>query len=257
MANKIFTYEQPLNELIRVCLRLEHLFQQLKHHLEDESPSGSRIALATLLDITNVTDRPDLRSKFSRVLSHYANALAPLEQAAKVDNYRLREVLVKLDRLIDMLYSSQGRFAQNLRENEFLNSIRLHLAKPGGICDFNFPAYHLWLQQPANDRKQTISSWFKEFEQLYTIVALILQLTRDSTEPLPKVATKGFYQESLAPNISYQMIRVSLPINLSICSEISVGPRRLSIHFYAPNFTGGRAIQINEDVEFQLSCCVA
>jgi cell division protein ZapD len=257
VTNKTIVYEQPLNELIRACLRLEHLFYQLNHHLEDKSLTGSRMALATLLDIINVTDRPDLRSKLSRVLSHYANVLAPLEQTTKVDHQRLRGILAELDRFIDVLHTSQGRFAQNLRENEFLNSIRMHLAKPGGICDFNLPAYHLWLQQPAEDRKQVVATWFKEFEQLRTIVALILQLTRDGAEPLPKIATQGFYQESLAPNILYQMIRVSLPIASNLYPEISVGRHRLSIHIFSPNFTGGRALRVNEDVEFSLSCCAA
>jgi cell division protein ZapD len=257
VASKTITYEQPLNELIRVCLRLEHLFQQLKYHSQDESASGSRITLATLLDIINVTDRPDLRSKLSRILSHYATVLVQLEQTARVDNQRLHEILTKLDRFIDALHINQGKFAQTLRDNEFLNSIRLHLAKPGGICDFNFPAYHLWLLQPAADRKRIISDWFEEFEQFRAIIGLILQLTRDGSEPLFKIAVQGFYQESLSPTIAYQMIRVTLPAALNIYSEISVGPRRLSIHFFKPNFTGGRAVQLNEDVEFFLSCCAA
>jgi cell division protein ZapD len=258
VASKTIIYEQPLNELIRACLRLEHLFQQLKYYLQDESPTGSRISLATLLDIVNVTDRPDLRNKLSRVLTHYANVLAPFEQASKVDSQRLREVLIKIDRFVDALHLDHGRFAQNLRENEFLNSVRMHLAKPGGICDFNFPAYHLWLQQPAEYRKQAITTWFKEFEQLRVIISLILQLTRDSSEFLPKIAQQGFYQESLTPTTaSYHMIRVSLPTNLNFYPEISVGRHRLSIHFFSPNFESSRTIQINQDVEFLLSCCVA
>ena len=31
----MITYEQPLNEIIRVCLRLEQLFQQIDHQSFD------------------------------------------------------------------------------------------------------------------------------------------------------------------------------------------------------------------------------
>jgi len=40
--NNVLTYEQPLNEVIRVCLRLEQLFLQIEQHRKDTSPLATR-----------------------------------------------------------------------------------------------------------------------------------------------------------------------------------------------------------------------
>ena len=47
-------YEQPLNEHMRVCLRLEHLFTQLHYGLDGAHALDSRSALAALVEILNL-----------------------------------------------------------------------------------------------------------------------------------------------------------------------------------------------------------
>ena len=123
MDNHTITFEQPLNEHIRVCLRLEHLFDYLHHNLQDLSIWGSRSTLTSLLEILNVVDRPDLKTKLAKALSNQGLALSQLEKCSQIDNKKLKDILEDLDRLIDSLHATQGKIAHNLRENEFIKTI--------------------------------------------------------------------------------------------------------------------------------------
>lgn len=254
MLSDNIIYEQPLNEQLRICLRLENLLQQASFYLNNDSDWASRITLASLLEIVNLLDRPDLKTKLSKALSHRASLLAHLEPMPNVDNQKLKEVLQTVETLVNHLHITPGKLGQNLRDNEFLTTIRLHLAKPGGVNNFNCPAYYYWLQQPADARIRALSTWYQELNQIQTIVNLLLQLTRESSQPQLKFAKQGFYQEALDTGIPYQLIRVMLPDDRKIYPEISVGRHRLSIHFYTPNFEG-RAVHVTHEIPFKLACC--
>lgn len=254
LTDTSITYEQPLNEHIRVCLRLEHLFQKIKHHLNSHSSWDSRTTLTTVLEILNVIDRPDLKIKLTKALSRHAEILAQLEHVPSIDKQKLRAVLDELDQLTDSLHSTQGKLGQSLRGNDFLNTIRQQMGNPAGACNFSTPAYHLWVQHSPEDRIRDLKDWMKEFDQLRNTVELILQLTRENSTPRPVTATNGFYQESLNAQTDFQMIRVKLPTAVESYPEISVGRHRLSIHFFSLN-TDGNSRQSTRDISFQLTCC--
>lgn len=256
MQDETITYEQPLNEHIRVCLRLEHLFQQILLNLENSTEWGSRTTIIALLETLNVIDRPDLKTKLTKALTQHAATLTQLEILPQVDNTKLRHILSELDRLIDQLYTTHGKIGQNLRNNEFLNSIRQHLYNPGGAVNFSNPAFQLWLQKPAVIRVSDLKVWLSEFDQLRDVIELLLRLTRQSSLPLEKYADNGFYQQALDPNTSCEMVRVSIPISANLYPEISVGRHRLSVRFLEPNCHDiGRSKQCDYNIKFKLTCC--
>jgi cell division protein ZapD len=257
MGSTIVIYEQPLNEHIRFCLRLEHLFQKVKNYLEDHSNWDSRTALETILEILSVVDRPDLKTKLSKALSCYATTLTQLlnrKLPEDVDEKKLRRIIDQLNKLINNLHLSSGKIGQSLRENEFLNIIQQRLSTAGGTSAFSTPAYHLWLQQSPKSRLEDLNKWFDEFTEIKITVALLLKLTRESADFEKIKAQGGFCQMNLDPNLAYQMVRLALPVSAQIYPEISVGRHRLSVHFYALN-VNERATQVTTNVEFELACC--
>lgn len=261
MNNETITFEQPLNEQVRLCLRLEHLFNYLQHHLDDPSTWGSRSVLSTLLEILNVTDRPDLKTKLTKGLSNQALALSQLESFPEVDNKKLRGVLEELDKHIDSLHAIQGKMGHRLREDEFIKTIRQHSMNPGGACNFSTPAYYLWLEQPLAERQLDLQAWLAELNPLQQIVQLLLQLTRNGSNSVWQIAEQGFYQQALDTKIDCQMIRVTLPLKSEnhppVYPEISVGRHRLSIYFHIPNFKDfARSQKASSHIEFKLTCCV-
>ncbi|WP_423063040.1 cell division protein ZapD [Candidiatus Paracoxiella cheracis] len=256
MTAATITYEQPLNEQIRICLRLEHLFKQLRLHLENPSVPDSHQAMITLMKLLNVTNRPDLKSKLSQTLSQQASLLAQLETAPNVDTDKLQDTLYQLDTLNDQLHHVTGKIGDPLRNNPFLNQIRMHLSHPGGPCSFSTPAYALWLQQPSEKRIDDLKKWTQGLTQLNSIEKIILKLTRESTNKQKLTASNGFYQQSLDANLPCQMIRVTLPMALGAYPEISVGKHRMAIRFLKLNFDNyEHAQQIRDDFEFTLNCC--
>jgi cell division protein ZapD len=255
MEDGTIIYEQPLNELMRFCLRLEYLFAQAQHHLSEDTIWDVRAALNAIVDILNVIDRPDIKSKLTNALQLHYSTLTQLEQSPEIDQQKLREVLQQLSESQEILHSIHGKLGQNLRDNEFLTSIRQRLINPAGTCDFAIPAYHLWLQQSVEVQRKELLDWYYTFDQLQGITSLLLQLTRDSAAPKERVAVKGFYQEALSPNIPYQIVRLKLPLKYKIYPNISVGRHLVSIYIFSFNGTSHHAVQFSNDIDFELTLC--
>lgn len=253
--NDPITYEQPINEHVRVCLRLEHLFNQVQHWMYGTSQFDSRAALIALLEILNVLDRPDLKSKLVKELSRYATLLSRFEETPHIDKGKLSAILHELEHTVRNLHVTQGRLAQSLRDNEFLMQTRQYLLNSGGGCSFDVPAYHYWLHQSPSERISQLSHWLSALKVVQTAVELMLRLIRQSSAPQLHVAHEGFYQAALDSSLPCQLVRVVVPYGAGVYPEISVGRHGISVRFYMLNLAE-RAIQTTEDVRFQLICCV-
>ena len=249
-------YEQPLNERIRTLLRLEHLFHQAGYRLTGDTLWDSRAALDALMDVQNVLARNDLRTEVLKELERHASKLMALEQNPNVDSETLQSILDELDVVTDQLHAVDGQIGQNLKSNEFLNSVRQRSTIAGGSCAFDLPAYHYWLQQPDEQRKQDLLAWHGEYEAMSNAVGLILRLIRQSSPANALIAENGFYQQSLDSNIPFQLLRVVLAHESRYFAEISAGKHRFTIRFMDMVSMEQRPVQAEGDVEFGLACCV-
>lgn len=254
--HETITYEQPLNEKVRTFLRLELLFLQVQHSLEGGSEWGSRATLTSLIEILNVCSRTDLKTELLRELERHGVMLARLEQVPEVDQERLRELLAEVDTLIDRLHATSGQFGQSLKNNEFICNIRQRSSIPGGLCDFDLPVYHYWLQRPAKERLGDLRKWLSPLDPMWLSIELILRLTRESTASTAEVAAAGFFQRSLDQDVPCQLVCVTVPSALPYYPEISGGKHRFTVRFLAPA-TDGRTQQSVDDVKFKLTCCMS
>ncbi len=260
MSSKFITYEQPLNEPTRLYLRLEHLFKQLRNQLVMSGVHGSRLALEALLKIVDVADRPDLKSKLLQTLRQQSSSLSQLGSIPniEIDTNKLKNILAHLDQLIDGLHHRCGaKLGDKLRHSPFLKSIRLHLNNPAGPCNFNVPAYSLWLHQSETKRLNDLTQWAHEFDLLENAVTTILKLTRDSTPAQNVTANNVFYQQALDPTLPCQLLRVTVPIDYNLYPEFSVGKHRLSIRFKPLSFEPEPEpkASVENEFAFELSCC--
>lgn len=248
-------YEQPLNERIRIFLRLEFLFAQIDQTLYGELALESRTALAHLIDILNIFNRSDLKTEVIIELERQMANLTRLENSPDVDHDMLNEILDEMDLLADRLHATQGQIGQQLRQNEFICSIKQRSSISGGTCDFDLPAYHFWLQQMPDNRINELQHWLSEFDTVSAAIKLILQLVRDSASPSDETAVRGFFQQALDSNLPYQLIRVALTETSGHFAEISGGKHRFTIRFMTTDFAG-RPTQTDDDVDFILTSCV-
>jgi cell division protein ZapD len=247
-------YEQPLNELVRVCLRLEQLFNQVDHQIKETSVLNTRNTVILIINLLQLLDRPDLKAKLAKELSHQMGLLTRLQNSPQIDQEKLGAILKQLDELARCFIDSSKKIGHSLREIELLNNLRLHLASPGGGCSFDIPLFHYWLQQPAEIRHATLTGWLTEFNTIRAASSLILQLIREGAKAQQKTAEHGFYQELLDPQINLRLIRVGIPINVPAYPEISIGRHFLSVRFFSPSLEE-RPTQYLQHLPFVLMHC--
>jgi cell division protein ZapD len=252
--NNMIIYEQPLDEIIRVCLRLEQLFQQIDHQLSDLSILGTRNLITFIINALHLLDRPDLKAKLAKELGHHHATLMRFGNSPKIDEKKFKDLTEELDRYSRSLIDSSGKMGQRLREVELLNTLRLHLASPGGGCSFDLPLYHYWLQQPADKRENTIKDWLSDFTQIRSIVTLVLGLVRENAKSEQKTAIHGFHQELLDPQWNLRLLRIGIAADLATYPEISIGRHFLSIRYFTPDINK-RPVQYSHDLLFQISYC--
>lgn len=248
-------YEQPLNELVRVCLRLEHLFAQVDLCLNSPNKANHTQTLVKLMiDILNVLNRPDIKAKLTQEFNRFIAYFTMLEKMPDVSYETLHETADKLNRLLSHFLNTPGKIGQTLRNNEFISTMRHNLMSPGGDSSFDAPAYYYWLHQPHEIQQSQIQTWLSTFDEIRAAIELLLSIIRQSSEPRNLIAEKGFYHEALDPKASIQLIRVALKNSATLYPEISAGRHRMSVRFVIPNFEA-RPQQTPENINFQLTLC--
>lgn len=251
----VIVYEQPANELLRVCLRLESLFYQIDEYKSITSPYGSKLVLENIIEIINVLDRPDLKSAFQKELARQLQNLQRLQELQFIDHQMLNKLIESIGQLINKLEDQSGKFAQGIRDNEFLTPIRMHMGNPGGASLFDNPPYLYWLHLAQEQRMKDISQWLSEVRHVKEIVMLLLRLVRESSMPEFKTTEQGFFQKALDTKIPCQLVRVAVPTDIKAYPEISMGRHRVIIHFYEPSIEK-RFTPITTDISFKLTCCM-
>lgn len=247
-------YDQPVNEIIRVCLRLEQLFLQIDHQLQDLSSFGTRHIIQLIIDLLHLLDRPDLKAKLAKELNYHLANLLRYGNLPEIDSEKLNELTQQLEEHARNLIDSSGKIGHRLREIELLNTLRLHLTSPGGGCSFDLPIYHYWLEQSNHLRHEIIINWLQDFSQIRTVVALVLDLVRKNAKIEQKMAVHGFHQELLDPQSNMRMIRIGITQNITAYPEISIGRHFLSVRFYLPDIEK-RPVQYTENLPFWIAYC--
>jgi len=247
-------YEQPLNERIRTFLRLEHLFCQTDYTLRGFSVWDSRATLISLVDTLEILNRSDFKTELLKEIERQSSKLEALQNVVGVDTQQLDHVLNQLQETEDSLHTLNGQIGQGLRENELFNALKQRQTIPGGSCPIDLPALHLWLQQPAEERIELLEHWNTSLNIVRKPVALLLGMIREASNPQSQLAPEGFYQQSLDSNSYIQLIRVGVVAGQTFYAEISAGKHRMTIRFLEPQ-QGRRPLQLQETVEFELTCC--
>jgi len=248
-------YEHPLNERLRFFIRLEFMFRQLKRHLKGDSLYDSHVAISYLLEILNYINQQDIKKETLKELERISTALTPLLKSPKIEKDTLTMILSDINSYRSLFREIAGPIGKSLRDSEFLKILLQRFAAPGGLSLFDPPIYSYWLRQSTEVRFRDLQEWYDVFENLNNAISLILRLIRESAAPQEQVAKNGLFQQNLDAKTPYQLIIVNLPRESPYFAEISGGKHRVSIRFMDAT-AAPRPMATNNDVEFQLCCCV-
>ena len=247
-------YEQPLHERMRVLLRLEHLLAAVDHASEGTSPWDARMAVSHLIELADITGRSDVRLEVMKELERIGTNLKALSDRPDVDSSRLEGLLDSVRDLVSRLQAASGSPAQVMLASDIVANLKRRQQIAAASCDFDQPAFHFWLAQPAEQRRHDLDRWAEPFTALREATRLILGLVRDACAPVQETATSGFFQKSLDPAQPYQLVRVILEPAQRCYPEISAGRHRFTVRFL--EFGDGNGVSNSStDIPFRLMCC--
>lgn len=254
--NAPITYEFPLNERIRVFIRIEQLFIQLHHFLAGPTVLDKRAAIKTLLDILMIFSRNDLKSEILKEIERHIKVFSLMADNTKVDTEKLDRILSQLNGMSKKLYANSGKIGINVMASDLFQSISQRSAIPGGTCSFDLPAFHYWLEKDSMNPQTDLDQWVKPFNDIRIAIDTLLDYIRNSGHTTQEVAEAGFFQLTLDSNQPFQLLRICLAHNLPYFAETSGGKHRFTIRMMNPSADNNRPSQTTQNVPFELTCCV-
>jgi len=252
-APPVIVYEYPLSERVRTLLRLEHLFERMRHFLAKNDAFEHHAALLTLFEILEVASRADLKSDLLQELERQKQVLLSFRNNPEIAEEVLDRVLGNIEQASAALFAMTGRIGQYLRENEWLMSIKQRTGIPGGACEFDLPSYHYWRHRSNEARLADLLAWAAPLYPIRDGTAIVLRLLREGGKTSRHMAQQGTFSQMLGGKVS-QMVRIRLVRDSHYIPEISANKYALNIRFTTFG-ADPRPKPAESDVEFELTFC--
>ncbi|GAB6263337.1 cell division protein ZapD [Photobacterium sp. 53610] len=245
-------FEHPLNEKVRIYLRLEYLMLQINHARDSDDPWQYQVFFRALFDILDILDQVQVKSELAKDLDKQQ---LQIKQWLDVDGVDQTAVLALLDQMTSVHHHliTAPRLGQHLREDRFLAGIKQRFSLPGGSCCFDLPSLHHWLHLSFDRKQADMAAWYEQLQPMARALQLWLRVTRESGQFKPRVARNGFFQHD-ADNAS--LLRLQVCPSYGVYPMISGHRSRFAVRFLP--FDEGQATTGNpvaECIEFTLAIC--
>ncbi len=230
-------FEQPLDENIRLALRLEALFQRLSTLIYREEEFSHHNATLNLQESLTLIERFDIKSKLILpLLKHMKQAFTHMQRLAHVDQSSIVEILSKINDFYQYWLSDVGKIQLPFPLQHFMQMLPTQHSACEIYLSQQSPRYHYWLQQPAHRRQQDLQQFFQVLSPLHETLSTLLQLIRQSATPQSVETEGGYCQINLAqsPKIPY-LVQVQIDPQLGCVPEISANKHRLCIRLRNAN----------------------
>ena len=202
------SYEFPFNERIRTLLRLEDLFGKILLNVAAGHQHNHHSALISLLQMLDIIDRADLKMDLVQELDRQRLAMQNLRGNPVISEEVLDKILKEIGASSTTLRSDNAKLGQHLRENEWLMSIKQRTGILGGVCQFDLPSYHHWLNLDQAKRKRDFDSWLARLRPMHDAIKTILHILRGSGLATNHHVDNGFFQQMLGGAKPAQMLRI-------------------------------------------------
>ena len=226
-------YEFPFNERIRTLLRLEDLFSKVLLNVDAGQQHNHHSALISLLQMLDIIDRADLKMDLVQELDRQRLAMQNLRGNPVIAEKVLDTILKEIGACSTKLRSENAKLGQHLRENEWLMSIKQRVGIPGGVCQFDLPSYHHWLNLPEDRRRKDLESWLERLMPMYDAIKTILRILRGSGIAAKYNAQNGFFQQMLGGSKPAQMLIIALDDDCPCFPEVSANKYAINVRFCA------------------------
>ncbi len=248
-------YEHPLNERIRAFLRLEYLLKESDHFAVNNTSWDCINYCYTTIEIIDVLNRNELRKEIIKEFEKQIKFCNSLQSSSTVNLETLNQTIEKLTKQLSEINEKIWDLTKKLNNDELLSIIRKRASISNTACCFDSPNLYFWLNQPKNIRQTKLNEWQNDLLLINNSIDLLLSIIRDCALFESRKAQNGSYQQILDSSQPCQMIRLFLPKEPNSFPEICGNKHQINIKFYKFNEnTCKNPIQLEEDIEFSLSC---
>lgn len=244
-------FEHPLNEKVRVLLRLELLFSQLQSSKNTDDYPTLLAFFRTLFDSIELLERNDVRSTLTYYLDLLEKSMVKWSSHPEVKNDSLQEKLAEAIRLQNDVVN-MTKACQQLKDDKFLASLRQRFSIAGGVCDFELPQLHFWRLLPTEKREQSVNEWMNILLPLMQALSFSLMFVRESSSYEQIKAKDGFYQDACSDTVS--LLRIRYDLSEGVFPTVSGSNRRFSISFMQPDKSSVKTT-VSDTIQFELAKC--
>ncbi len=247
-------FEYPLHERTRLFLRLENTFLRLRALASVSDKFNHHAAMMALFELLDIAaGRSDLKSELLQELEKQRISLNQFLNVSGVDNSALAQVLTEIEQAYQGLVNWSQRPGQNLRDNEWLSAVKARSSIPGGMCEFDLPNYHSWLNLPADMREQQLAQWIDSFKPMENCLMLSLKLLRGGSAAIDVVAYKGQLQQDVRVK-PFQLMRIWLDESQAAVPEISASKYVVWLRLMQRS-TEFKSSPLERDVPMKIALC--
>ncbi|MBG3014243.1 cell division protein ZapD [Proteus faecis] len=250
MSDDITTiiFEHPLNEKMRSWLRIENSLIQINSFSAIDSLPTALSFFRAISEFIEVLDRGEIRAELLKELEKRQKKLQQWLSFPNVDKAIVTQIIDELAENASVL-SKAPRIGQHLKQDKVISLVKQRLSIPGGCCNFDVPALHLWLSLPQATRDERLQSWLTGLLPLQNALNSLLMLIRQSDTFKPVLSHRGFYQDSAE---EAELLRVKIAIDQQIYPQVSGHKNRYAIRFLPLDSENGT---VPLDLPFEIACC--
>lgn len=247
-------YDHPLNEKIRMFLRIEHLWHDLDYNLQMLDNHNCVNALKNILQLLEINDRYDLKSEAIKYIDKLIVKFHKIIKKPDVDVERTTQIIDDLQVSLNRIRLIVGKLSASLYNNEWLTTIRQKLLLPGGTCPSDLPFFYYWQQFPLAQKAEQLIEWQQVFYPLIDVVNRVLFFIRQTSCYNDITCYNGTYQKIIESQFEPQLLTIEVPANLKTYPEISGNRYRVAIRFLQTDLVS-KAVLYNNRVDFKLGIC--
>jgi cell division protein ZapD len=248
------SYEFPFNERIRTLLRLEDLFGKILLNVEAGHQYNHHSALISLLQMLDIIDRADLKMDLVQELDRQRLAMQSLRGNPVIAEKILDDILREIGACSTTLRSDSAKLGQHLRENEWLMSIKQRTGILGGVCQFDLPSYHHWMNLDIARRKSDFDGWLARLMPMHSAIKTILHILRGSGAAIKYHVDNGLFQQSLGGTKPAQMLKIEMSDDCPCFPEVSANKYAINVRFFALDFVQ-KPKQCEHELDFTMTLC--
>lgn len=248
------SYEFPFNERIRTLLRLEDIFSKVLLNVDSKHQHNHHSALISLLQMLDIIDRADLKMDLVQELDRQRLAMQNFRGNPIIAEAVLDKILKQIGACSTTLRSDSAKLGQHLRDNEWLMSIKQRAGIPGGLCQFDIPSYHYWLNLDSAKRKQDFDDWLAKLMPMYDAIKTILHILRGSGVATKHHTDSGSFQQMLGGAKLAQMLIIQLADDCLCFPEVSANKYAINLRFNNLDFVQ-KPKQFEHAIDFTIILC--